>query len=68
MHDLAGHPAVVGFRGVYAVRPGVFAIVMDYVGGGELWTHCNKHGPLPEQEARHITGQILDTLECVCVC
>ncbi len=65
MHDLAGHPAVVGFRGVYAVRPGVFAIAMDYVGGGELWTHCNKHGPLPEPEARHITAQLLDALGCV---
>ena len=66
MHELAAHPAVVAFRGVYRLpRPGVFAIVMDYVAGGELWTHCSKHAPLPEPEARHLTAQILDVLECV---
>ena len=63
LQELAGHPSVVGFRGVYAfARPGMFAIVMEYVAGGELWTHCSKHGPLPEPEARHLTAQILDAL------
>ena len=63
LRDLAGHPSVVGFRGVYAfARPGMYAIVMEYVSGGELWTHCSKHGPLPEPEARHLTAQILDAL------
>jgi serine/threonine protein kinase len=63
MRDLAGHPSVVGFRGVYAFnRPGVYAVAMEYVAGGELWTHCSKHGPLPEPEARHLTAQILDAL------
>ena len=55
MRDLAGHPSVVGFRGVYAIS-------MECVAGGELWTHCSKHGPLPEAEARHLTAQILDAL------
>ena len=68
MTALAGHPAVVRFRGVYALeRPGSFpmyAIAMDHVAGGELWTHCSKHAPLPEPEARHLTAQILDAIAC----
>ena len=62
LQELAGHPAVVAFRGVHKLRDGVFAIVTEYVGGGELWTHCSNHGPLPELEARHLVAQILDAL------
>jgi len=65
MTELAAHPAIVRFRGVHALRPGTYAIVLEHVAGGELWAHCSKHAPLPELEARHFFGQLLDVLVCV---
>ncbi|XP_060597897.1 serine/threonine-protein kinase NIM1-like [Ruditapes philippinarum] len=38
-------------------------IVMEYAGGGELFTRISNEGKLPEPEARHIFSQVVAAME-----
>lgn len=38
-------------------------IVMEYAGGGELFTRISNEGKLPEPEARHIFSQVCAAME-----
>ena len=67
MLTLAAHPTVVRFHDLLRLpRYGdAFAIVMELVPGGELYSFIVQHGPLPERDARDVTRQLLDALRCV---
>ncbi|KAI9591701.1 kinase-like domain-containing protein [Syncephalis fuscata] len=38
-------------------------LVLEYVAGGDLHNHCAQHGPLLEDEARHIFKQLLEAVK-----
>jgi len=55
-HQLA-HPHIVAFKEIFLTRD-YLCIVMEYVGGGNLQQWVEKHGPLPEWQARCFFQQI----------
>jgi serine/threonine-protein kinase SRK2 len=56
-HRLLVHPHVVAFKEVF-VTPNYLCIVMEYVGGGNLQQWVEKHGRLPEWQARCFFQQV----------
>ena len=50
-------------------------LVMEYAGGGELFTKISNDGKLPEQEAKNLYAQVISAVKhmvrgrllCVCV-
>lgn len=38
-------------------------IVMEYAGGGELFTKISNEGKMPEQEAKHVFAQVIAGVE-----
>jgi serine/threonine protein kinase len=66
MFELAAHPCIVKLLAAFQLQPaGTFALVMELLPGGELYTRVAARGYLPEPEARTILAQILDALRCV---
>jgi serine/threonine-protein kinase SRK2 len=56
-HRLLVHPHVVAFKEVF-VTSNYLCIVMEYVGGGNLQQWVEKHGRLPEWQARCFFQQV----------
>lgn len=56
-HRQLVHPHIVAFKEVF-VTPQYLAIVMEYVGGGNLQQWVERHGRLPEWQARCFFQQI----------
>ncbi len=63
MRVLAGHVNICGLLGVYALSHS-FAVVMDYISGGELFGIVQNKGYLTEHEAQHCTRHVLEALRC----
>jgi|Transcript_73937 serine/threonine protein kinase len=64
----ASHPSVLEFRGFFeAVDPeeqsGVWVIVTEFVGGGELFERVRQHGRFEEDRAAYIAYQLLSALK-----
>ena len=57
-------PFVVGVRDM-VVEGNSFAIVMDYVGGGDLRTYLRSHGPIAPEQAAFVMADIAEGLSAV---
>jgi len=54
---LLPHPFLVGYR--MALADHTFAYIgMEHVGGGDLFSHLQRHGPFPPAQARVYAGEI----------
>lgn len=58
------HPHIVAFKEVF-VTPSHLAIVMEYVGGGNLQEWVERHGRLPEWQARCFFQQMILALHYI---
>ena len=56
-HRLLAHPHIVSFKEVF-ITSHWLAIVMEYVGGGNLQQYVEKKSRLPEWEARCFFQQV----------
>jgi serine/threonine protein kinase len=53
-----GHPFVVGFR--FAIVDSTFAyLAMDNVGGGDMYSLLQRHGPFPPRAARVYVAEVV---------
>lgn len=64
---MRAYPTVLQFRGAYQTedpmtQQQVWAIVTEFVGGGELFEAVYKNGPLPEHRARYVMLQLLSAI------
>jgi len=62
------HESVLQFLGIYEIQEpstgqGAWAIVSEFVGGGELFEEVRKHGPLPEDRGRIVAHQLFSALD-----
>jgi len=62
------HESVLQFLGIYEIQEpstgqGAWAIVSEFVGGGELFEEVRKHGPLEEDRARNVAHQLFSALD-----
>lgn len=61
-HRLLAHPHIVGFKEVFVTQKHL-AIVMEYVGGGNLQQYVEAAGRLPEWQARCFFQQLILALQ-----
>jgi serine/threonine-protein kinase SRK2 len=61
-HRLLAHPHIVGFKEVFVTHKHL-AIVMEYVGGGNLQQYVEGAGRLPEWQARCFFQQLILALQ-----
>lgn len=59
---MINHHHVVGVRDVFATSAKIF-IVLEFVGGGELFDKIANEGKLPEEKARFYFKQLVEGLE-----
>ena len=52
IHRTMTHPNIVKFKGV-SLSQADLVILMEYASGGELFSHIQKKGKIPENEARY---------------
>jgi serine/threonine protein kinase len=62
MHRLRHH-RIVALDQVIPCNEDLLVIVMELVGGVELFQHVVKHGPMSESDVRVVISQLLDVLE-----
>ncbi|KAI9591210.1 kinase-like domain-containing protein, partial [Syncephalis fuscata] len=57
-----GHQAIIQVVDAHETTMHSY-LVLEYVAGGDLHNHCAQHGPLLEDEARHIFKQLLEAVK-----
>ncbi|MEW5318671.1 MAG: hypothetical protein WDW38_009876 [Sanguina aurantia] len=62
LHAVTGHPFIIALKGAFQDSRCVY-IVMDFVPGGEFFTHLRDHGRLREEHARFYVAQVVLALE-----
>ncbi|QDZ24611.1 serine/threonine protein kinase [Chloropicon primus] len=58
IHRTMSHPNIVKFKGV-SLSQADLVILMEYASGGELFSHIQKKGKIPESEARYFFQQLI---------
>lgn len=58
IHRTMSHPNIVKFKGV-SLSQADLVILMEYASGGELFSHIQKNGKIPEHEARYFFQQLI---------
>jgi len=58
IHRTMTHPNIVKFKGV-SLSQADLVILMEYASGGELFSHIQKKGKIPENEARYFFQQLI---------
>ncbi|GIL55155.1 hypothetical protein Vafri_10744 [Volvox africanus] len=59
---VSGYPFIINLLTTFQDRDNLY-LVMDYVPGGEFFTHMRDHGRLREEHARFYVAQIVSALE-----
>eukprot|EP00406_Dinophysis_acuminata_P000310 CAMPEP_0179212972 /NCGR_PEP_ID=MMETSP0797-20121207/1405_1 /TAXON_ID=47934 /ORGANISM="Dinophysis acuminata, Strain DAEP01" /LENGTH=830 /DNA_ID=CAMNT_0020918649 /DNA_START=36 /DNA_END=2528 /DNA_ORIENTATION=+ len=64
----ACHPNILQFLGIFRITDvdssmkGCWAIVTEFINGGELFAQVRHDGPLPESRAQHVSSQVLSAI------